>query len=386
MELPIYLDYMATTPLDPNVLEIMLPYLKDNKLFGNPASTTHAYGWRAQAAVDKAREEVAQLIHAEPREIIWTSGATESNNLALFGAARFYQRKGSHIITCPTEHKSVLDPCKQLQREGFELTMLPVEKTGLIDLEKLRKVVTAKTVVVAIMQANNEIGVIQNIKEIAKIVHENGALLHVDAAQSVGKIPVDVKKLDIDLLSISAHKMYGPKGIGALYVRQTPPLRLQPLIYGGGHEHGLRSGTLAPALIAGMGEAAKIASTVQEYEYKKLLNFRDRLLQKILVLKEVYINGDLEERLPGNLNLSFNRVEGESLLLALKDLAISTTSACISAGNAISHVLQAIQVPEELIQSTIRISFGRFTSEAEIDYAGDLIVEQVNRLRQISTF
>jgi cysteine desulfurase len=381
---PIYLDYMATTPVDPRVITAMMPFLGLDGCFGNAASNTHQYGWQARAAVDKARAQVAALINAEPAEIIWTSGATESDNLALFGAARFYQRQGKHIITCETEHKAVLDSAKQLAREGFTVTFLPVDKKGFIDLNQLADAITDETSLVSIMHVNNEIGVIQDIARIAAIVHERGALLHVDAAQSAGKIPVDAKALDADLMSFSGHKVYGPKGVGALYIRQKPRVRLQPMIYGGGHENGLRSGTLAVAQIVAMGEAFRIAADELDESQQRLLALRDRLWQGLQTLDDIYLNGDLTQRVPGNLNVSFDKVEGEALLCAIKDLAVSTTSACSSASIEPSYVLRALQVPDELAHSSIRLSFGRFTTEDEIDFAIETLCREVKRLRQIS--
>jgi cysteine desulfurase len=384
MQLPIYLDYMATTPLDPRVMRKMLEYLELPDNFGNPSSNTHRYGWMAQSAVEHARQQVATLVGAEPREIIWTSGATESNNLAIKGAARFYQRKGKHIITCKTEHKAVLDVCAQLAREGFEVTYLTPQTNGLIDLQALAAALRPDTVLVSIMHANNEIGVIQDLIAIGELTKAHGALLHVDAAQSAGKTPIDLQNLPVDLMSFSAHKLYGPKGIGALFVRHKPRVRLEPLLHGGGQELGLRPGTLATHQIAGMGEAFAIAQTEMSAEILRVRKLRDTLWQTLQSLPEIHLNGDYEQRLPGNLSVSFGYVEGESLLLALQDLAVSSGSACTSATIEPSYVLRALGRDDVLAHSTVRFSLGRFTTGEEIDFAGRTVVAAVERLRNLS--
>ncbi len=385
LKMPIYLDYMATTPVDPQVAEIMQRYLTPAGQFGNPASTTHPYGWDAAVAVAKARQQVADLVGADPSEIIWTSGATESDNLALMGAARFYQHKGKHIVTCKTEHKAVLDSCQQLEREGFEVTYLTPQANGLIDLTDLEQALRPDTLLVSIMHVNNEIGVVQDIAAIGQITRSRGVLFHVDAAQSAGKLPIDVASLPVDLMSFSAHKIYGPKGIGALYVSKQPRVRLQPLIFGGGHENGLRSGTLATHQIVGMGEAFAIAANNLQAESQRISTLCQRLLQGIQSLADVTLNGDPSARSPGNINVSIAGVEGDSLVLALKDLAISTSSACSSASIEPSYVLRAIGVPDELAHSSVRISLGRFTTEAEVDFAVTTLCEQVTRLREIAS-
>ena len=375
---------MATTPVDPKVAVLMQQYLTIDGCYGNSASTTHRYGWDAAVAVAKARQQVAELVNADPNEIIWTSGATESDNLALLGAARFYQHKGKHIVTCQTEHKAVLDSCSQLEREGFEVTYLTPQPTGLLNLIDVENALRDDTIIVSIMHVNNEIGVVQDIQAISELTRKRGILFHVDAAQSAGKLPIDLSKLKVDLMAFSAHKIYGPKGIGALYVRKQPRVRLQPLIFGGGHENGLRSGTLATHQIVGMGEAFAIAARQMQTDTKQIKQLRQRLLQGVQQLPEVILNGDPEQRSPGNLNLSIAGVEGESLILALKDLAISTASACSSASLEPSYVLRAIGVAGELAHSSVRISIGRFTTEAEIDLAIKIICEQVTRLRAIA--
>lgn len=384
LKLPIYLDYMATTPADPRVKEKMLECLDREGNFGNAASRTHQYGWLADDAVEKARVQVAELINADPREIIWTSGATEADNLALKGAALFYQRKGKHIVTCKTEHKAVLDTCHYLESQGFEITYLPPQKSGLLDLNILKENLRDDTILVSVMHVNNEIGVIQDIASIGELTRPRGILLHVDAAQSAGKIPIDLKQLKVDLMSFSGHKIYGPKGIGALYVRREPRVRLQPLIHGGGHEQGLRSGTLPTHQIVGMGEAFHIAKAEMIAESKRIRQLRDKLWAGINKLPEIYLNGDYEVRVPGNLNVSFGYVEGESLLVALKDLAVSTSSACTSASIEPSYVLKALGLEDILAYSSVRFSLGRFTAEAEIDFAIKTILEQVTRLREMS--
>jgi cysteine desulfurase len=380
---PIYLDYQATTPMDPRAVEAMMPYFTEK--FGNPHSSSHSYGWEAEDAIDKARAQVAHIIGADEREIIFTSGATESNNLALKGVANFYKDKRNHIVTLVTEHKCVLDTCRHLEEEGFQVTYLPVKQDGLVDLVELEKAITDKTVIVSIMAVNNEIGVIQPIAEIGKLCRAKGAFFHTDCAQAVGKIPLDVEAMNIDLMSISGHKIYGPKGIGALYVRRRPRIRLQAMINGGGQERGMRSGTLPTPLIVGFGEACAIAEREMPEEAKRLQRLRDRFYDGIKAkLADVYLNGDLEHRIPGNLNLSFAYVEGESLILGIKDLSVSSGSACTSASLEPSYVLRALGVEEELAHTSLRISFGRFTTEEEVDYAVQEIVEHVSKLREMS--
>ena len=380
---PIYLDYQATTPMDPRAVEAMMPYFTEK--FGNPHSSSHSYGWEAEDAVDKARAQVAHIIGADEREVIFTSGATESNNLAIKGVAQFYKDKRNHIVTLVTEHKCVLDTCRHLEEEGFQVTYLPVKTDGLVDLVELEKAITDKTVVVSIMAVNNEIGVIQPIAEIGKLCRAKGAFFHTDCAQAVGKIPLDVEAMNIDLMSISGHKIYGPKGIGALYVRRRPRIRLQAMINGGGQERGMRSGTLPTPLIVGFGEACAIAEREMPEEAKRLQRLRDRFYDGIKAkLADVYLNGNLEHRIPGNLNLSFAYVEGESLILGIKDLSVSSGSACTSASLEPSYVLRALGVEEELAHTSLRISFGRFTTEEEVDYAVQEIVEHVSKLREMS--
>ena len=380
---PIYLDYQATTPLDPRVLEAMMPYFTYK--FGNPGSRSHSYGWEAEEGVEKARGQVAKLIGADEKEVIFTSGATESNNLAIKGVAEFYKDRRNHIITTVTEHKCVLDTCRHLEQEGFTVTYLPVQQNGLIDLDRLREVVTDKTVVVSIMAVNNEIGVIQPLAEIGKICREKGAFFHTDAAQAAGKIPLDVEAMNIDLMSISGHKIYGPKGIGALYVRRRPRVRLVPMIYGGGQERGFRSGTLPTPLCVGLGEAAEIAMKEMDAEAARLTRLRDRMLKGLQAkLPEIYLNGDLERRIPGNLNISFAHVEGESLMMGIKNLSVSSGSACTSASLEPSYVLRALGVEEELAHTSLRIGLGRFTTEHEVDTAVEELVRHVNKLREMS--
>ncbi len=385
MKTPIYFDYSATTPVDPRVAKEMCRYLTlEDGLFGNPASRSHVFGWRAEEAVVKARREVAALLNADPREIIWTSGATESDNLALKGAAHFYAKKGKHIVTCKTEHKAVLDSCRQLEREGYEVTYLDPEPSGLIDLDKLEAALRDDTILVSIMHVNNEIGVIQDIEAIGKITRERGIIFHVDAAQSAGKVPIDVQKMNVDLMSLSAHKVYGPKGIGALYVRRKPRVRIEAQMHGGGHERGMRSGTLATHQIVGMGEAFRIAREEMAEENERIRRLRDRLLEGLQDIEEIYINGDLERRVPHNLNISFAYIEGESLMMALKDIAVSSGSACTSASLEPSYVLRALGRSDELAHSSLRFSIGRFTTEEEIDYAIKLLHEKVDKLRKLS--
>ncbi len=384
MKPPIYMDYSATTPVDPRVAETMCRYLTPDGDFGNPASRSHYYGWKAEEAVDKARRDVADLINADPREIVWTSGATESDNLALKGVAHFYKKKGKHIITCKTEHKAVLDSCRQLEREGFEVTYLSPEPNGLIDLDKLEGAIRDETILVSIMHVNNEIGVIQDIAAIGEMTRSRKILFHVDAAQSAGKIPIDLAELKVDLMSLSAHKIYGPKGIGALYVRRKPRVRIEAQMHGGGHERGMRSGTLATHQIVGMGEAFRIANEEMKEENIRIMAMRNRLWDGIKGMEEVYLNGDLEHRVAGNLNVSFNYVEGESLVMSLKSMAVSSGSACTSASLEPSYVLRAIGREDELAHSSIRFSIGRFTTDEEIDKVIAELQEQVARLRELS--
>ena len=378
---PIYLDNHATTPVDPRVLEEMLPYFREK--FGNPASRNHSFGWNAGKAVEKAREQVAKLIGANVKEVVFTSGATESDNLAIKGVAHARNDKGDHIITAVTEHRAVLDSCKRLEQEGFRVTYLPVRKDGLVDLEDLRRAINDKTVLVTIMAANNEIGVLHPWGEIGKLCHKSGVIFHTDAAQATGKVPLDVVKDDVDLVSISGHKMYGPKGIGALYVRDG--IRVEPNIDGGGHEHGMRSGTLNVPGIVGLGKACEIAQEEMTAEPKRISALRDRLRDRILQgVDEVHINGSLEHRLAGNLNISFENVDGESLMLGLSDIAVSSSSACRTASLQASHVLRSLGVSDDLAHSTIRFGVGRFSTEAEIDYAAGKVIEVVSSLRELS--
>ena len=379
---PIYMDYSATTPIDPRVADKMIPFLREQ--FGNPASRSHAYGWSAEAAVEEARANVAALVGADPREIIWTSGATESNNLAIKGAAHFYQSKGKHIITVKTEHKAVLDTVRELEREGFEATYLEPQENGLITLEQLEAAMRPDTILVSVMLVNNEIGVVQPIKEIGELCRSKGIIFHSDAAQATGKVHINLAELKVDLMSFSAHKTYGPKGIGALYVRRKPRVRLEAQMHGGGHERGLRSGTLAPHQIVGMGEAFRIAREEMDTELAKTKALRDRLAKGLLEIEEVYINGDMENRVPHNLNVSFNFVEGESLIMAVKDIAVSSGSACTSASLEPSYVLRALGRSDELAHSSIRFTIGRFTTEEDIDFAIDLLKAKVGKLRELS--
>jgi cysteine desulfurase len=382
MKFPVYLDYSATTPIDPRVVEAMLPYLTEK--FGNPASRSHQYGWDAEAAVENARAEVAALVNADPKEIVWTSGATEANNLAIKGAANFYQSKGKHLITVKTEHKAVLDTMRELERQGFEVTYLDVLPNGLVDMAALEAALRPDTILVSIMAVNNEIGVIQPIAEIGEMLRSKGILFHVDAAQATGKIDIDLSKLKVDLMSFSAHKTYGPKGIGALYVRRKPRVRLEAQMHGGGHERGMRSGTLATFLIVGMGEAFRLARLEMKEENERILALRDRLLKGLSDLPEIYVNGDLAQRVPHNLNISFAYVEGESLMMAVKDIAVSSGSACTSASLEPSYVLRALGLTDELAHSSIRFSIGRFTTAEEIDFTVDLLHKQIGRLRELS--
>ena len=380
----IYMDYAATTPVDPRVAEKMIQHLTMEGDFGNPASRSHAYGWKAEEAAENARRQVAALVNADPKEIVWTSGATESDNLAIKGVAHFYKTKGKHIITCKTEHKAVLDTCRQLEREGYEITYLDPEPSGLVDLGKLRDAMRADTILVSIMHVNNEIGIIQDIAAIGEMTRERGILFHVDAAQSAGKVPIDLQALKVDLMSFSAHKIYGPKGIGALFVRRKPRVRIEAQMHGGGHERGMRSGTLAVHQIVGMGEAFRIAKEQMHEDQARIKSLRDRLYNGIRDLEEVYINGDMEHGVPNIFNISFNYVEGESLLMALKRLAVSSGSACTSASLEPSYVLRALGRSDELAHSSIRFSIGRFTEEAQIDQAIEMIRTSISKLRALS--
>ncbi|MFP4607341.1 MAG: IscS subfamily cysteine desulfurase [Thiohalospira sp.] len=385
MTKPIYMDYSATTPVDPRVAEQMCRYLTPAEgLYGNPASRSHAFGWDSEEAVETARGHVADLINASPKEIVWTSGATESDNLALKGAAHFYQKKGKHIVTMTTEHKAVLDTCRELEREGYEVTYLHPESDGLLDLDKFRDALREDTILASVMHVNNEIGVIQDIEAIGDICRENKVVFHVDAAQSAGKVPIDVEAMKADLLALSAHKAYGPKGMGALYVRRKPRVRIEAQMHGGGHERGMRSGTLPTHQIVGMGEAFRLAKEEMAAESERVRMLRDRMLDGLSDIEEIYINGDLERRVPHNLNLSFNFVEGESLMMALKGLAVSSGSACTSASLEPSYVLRALGRNDELAHSSIRFSLGRFTTEEEIDYAVDVIHKNLDKLRELS--
>lgn len=384
MKRPIYLDYAATTPVDPRVAEKMMQYLSLDGEFGNAASRSHAFGWNAEKAIEEARKNVADLINADAKEIVWTSGATESDNLAIKGVAHFYNKKGKHIITSKTEHKAVLDTCRQLEREGFEVTYLDPEPNGRIDLHKLEKAMRDDTILVSIMHVNNEIGVIQDIKAIGELTRSRGILFHVDAAQSAGKVPIDMQSMNVDLMSFSGHKIYGPKGIGALYVRRKPRVRIEAQMHGGGHERGMRSGTLATHQIVGMGEAFRLAKLEMQEDNARIRKLRDKLLNAVKDMEEVYINGDIEHSVANILNVSFNYVEGESLIMALKDLAVSSGSACTSASLEPSYVLRALGRNDELAHSSIRFSFGRFTTEADIDHAIELIKTSIAKLRALS--
>ena len=382
LKLPIYLDNSATTPVDPRVAEKMIPYLVEK--FGNPASRSHAFGWEAEAAVEEAREQVAKLVNADSKEIVWTSGATESDNLAIKGAANFYSGKGKHLITLKTEHKAVLDTYRELERHGFEVTYLDVQENGLIDLEGLKAAIRPDTILISVMFVNNEIGVIQPIAEIGEICREKGIIFHVDAAQATGKVAIDLTTLKVDLMSFSAHKMYGPKGIGALYIRRKPRVRLEAQMHGGGHERGFRSGTLPTHQIVGMGEAFRIAREEMVEENKRIRALRDRLLKGLTDIEHVFVNGDLQQRVPHNLNISFAYVEGESMLMAIKDLAVSSGSACTSASLEPSYVLRALGRDDELAHSSIRFTIGRFNTEEEVDYAVRLLHEKIGKLRELS--
>ena len=379
---PVYLDYAATTPVDKRVAEKMIPYLTET--FGNPASNSHAFGWEAEEAVEKTRADIAALINADPKEIVFTSGATESDNLAIKGAANFYKTKGKHLITVKTEHKAVLDTMRELERQGFEVTYLGVQENGLIDLEELKAAIRDDTILISVMWVNNEIGVVQDIPAIGEICRERKIIFHVDAAQACGKVPVDVEAAKVDLLSMSGHKVYGPKGIGALYVRRKPRVRLEAQMHGGGHERGFRSGTLPTHQIVGMGEAFRIAKEELEQDMAHYRKLRDIFLKGIEGIEEVYINGDLEHRAPNNLNVSFNFVEGESLIMAVKELAVSSRSACTSASLEPSYVLRALGRNDELAHSSLRITFGRMTTEEEVQFAAELIKSKIGKLRELS--
>ncbi len=379
---PIYMDYSATNPCDPRVVDAMIPWLREH--FGNPASRSHAWGWEAEAVVEKSREQVAALIGADPREIVWTSGATESNNLALKGAAHFYKSKGKHLITVKTEHKAVLDTCRELERQGFEVTYLDVQTDGLLDMEVLKAAIRPDTIIVSVMFVNNEIGVIQDMAAIGAICHEKGIIFHSDAAQATGRVDIDLATLPIDLMSLTSHKTYGPKGIGALYVRRKPRVRLEAQMHGGGHERGMRSGTLPTHQIAGMGEAYRIAKAEMHEENKRIRTLHERMLNGLKDVEEVFLNGHAEKRVPHNLNMSFNFVEGESLIMGIKGLAVSSGSACTSASLEPSYVLRALGRSDELAHSSLRMTIGRWTTEEEIDYAVATIKENVAKLRDLS--
>ncbi|MDG2090373.1 MAG: IscS subfamily cysteine desulfurase [Gammaproteobacteria bacterium] len=384
MREPIYFDYSATTPVDPRVMDAMMKCLTLEGNFGNAASRSHVFGWKAEEAVEEARQHVADLMHCDPREIVWTSGATESDNLALKGVAHFYQSKGKHIITSKIEHKAVLDSCRQLEREGFEVTYLDPDEKGLIQPEEVGKAIKEDTILVSLMHVNNEIGVINDIAAIGEITREKKVLFHVDAAQSVGKIAIDMENMKVDLMSVTAHKVYGPKGIGALYVRRKPRVRLEAQMHGGGHERGMRSGTLATHQIVGMGEAYRIALEEMQSDAEHSLALRQRFLKGLEGMEEIYINGDIDQRVPSNLNVSFNFVEGESLIMALKDLAVSSGSACTSASLEPSYVLRAIGLNDELAHSSLRITIGRFSTEEDVDFAVEKVKEAVTKLRELS--
>jgi cysteine desulfurase len=384
MKTPIYLDYASTTPIDKRVADKMFEYMTMDGMYGNPASRSHSFGWDADAAVSESRKHIADLINADPREIVWTSGATESDNLAIKGAAHFYKKKGKHIITVKTEHKAVLDACRQLEREGFEVTYMEPESDGLLDLDKLQSEIRDDTVLISVMHVNNEIGVIQDIEKIGEIARSKSIIFHVDAAQSAGKIKIDLEKMKVDLMSFSAHKIYGPKGIGALYVRRKPRVRLEAQIHGGGHERGLRSGTLPTHQIVGMGEAFRLAKEEMDKDYEKISLLRNRLWNGVKDMEEVYLNGDFENRYPGIMNISFNYVEGESLIMATKDIAVSSGSACTSASLEPSFVLRAIGRSDELAHSSLRMSIGRFTTEEDIDATIKTVTKAVEKLRALS--
>ena len=380
--MPIYMDYSATTPVDPRVAEKMIPFITES--YGNPASRSHPYGWIAEKAVENARNEVAKLVNADPREIIWTSGATESNNLAIKGASNFYSSKGKHIISVATEHKAVIDAVREMERMGYETTFLQPEPDGLIDIKKFKDAIRPDTVLASVMLVNNEIGVIQDINALGKVCREEKIIFHVDAAQATGKVEIDLEKLPVDLMSFSAHKTYGPKGVGALYVRRKPRIRIEAQMHGGGHERGIRSGTLATHQIVGMGEAFRIAREEMEMENARIKKLQSRLLSGLIEIEETYVNGDIEKRVPHNLNISFNYVEGESLIMAIKGIAVSSGSACTSASLEPSYVLRALGRSDELAHSSIRFSIGRFTKDSDIDYTIRLLKEKIGRLRELS--
>jgi len=382
MKYPIYLDYSATTPVDPRVAAKMIPYLTEH--FGNPASRSHAYGWKTEEAVEEARGHVAALLGADPREIVWTSGATEGNNLAIKGAAQFYKTKGKHLITQKTEHKATLDTMRELERQGFECTYLDVEENGLVDVEKFKAAIRPDTILASIMMVNNEIGVIQPIAELGELCRARGIIFHCDAVQAAGKVEIDLSKLKVDLMTVTAHKMYGPKGIGALYIRRKPRVRIEAQIHGGGHERGFRSGTLATHQIVGMGEAARIAKAEMATDNERIRMLRDRLWKELSGMEAVVLNGDLDKRIPGNLNVSFNYVEGESLIMAIKDIAVSSGSACTSASLEPSYVLRALGRSDELAHSSIRFTLGKFTTQEEVDFAANLVKAKVAKLRELS--
>ena len=384
MQFPIYLDYSSTSPCDPRVAAKMAECLTLEANFGNPASRSHKFGWKAEEAVENARKQVADLLNCDPREIVWTSGATESDNLAIKGAAHFYSKKGKHIVTSKIEHKAVLDSCRQLEREGFEVTYLDPDSKGIISPERVAAAIRPDTTLVSLMHVNNEIGVINDIEAIGKVTRENGVIFHVDAAQSTGKLPIDMETMEVDLMSLTAHKTYGPKGIGALFVRRKPRVRLEPQMHGGGHERGMRSGTLATHQIVGMGEAFHLAMLEMDADNARILKLRNRLLEGLQDMEEVYVNGDLDHRVAANLNISFNFVEGESLMMALRNLAVSSGSACTSASLEPSYVLRAIGLNDELAHSSLRMTIGRFTTEEEIDYAIEKVKEAVGKLRDLS--
>jgi len=380
--MPIYMDYSATTPVDPRVAEKMIPFITES--YGNPASRSHPYGWIAEKAVENARNEVAKLVNADPREIIWTSGATESNNLAIKGASNFYSSKGKHIISVATEHKAVIDAVREMERMGYETTFLQPEPDGLIDIKKFKDAIRPDTVLASVMLVNNEIGVIQDINALGKVCREEKIIFHVDAAQATGKVEIDLEKLPVDLMSFSAHKTYGPKGVGALYVRRKPRIRIEAQMHGGGHERGIRSGTLATHQIVGMGEAFRIAREEMKMENARIKKLQSRLLSGLIEIEETYVNGDIEKRVPHNLNISFNYVEGESLIMAIKGIAVSSGSACTSASLEPSYVLRALGRSDELAHSSIRFSIGRFTKDSDIDYTIRLLKEKIGRLRELS--
>ena len=380
----IYLDYASTTPVDPRVATKMMEFLTPEGEFGNPASRSHRFGWKADEAVEEARSHVANLVNCDPREIVWTSGATEADNLAIKGVARFYKSKGNHIITSKIEHKAVLDPCRQLEREGFEVTYLDPDESGVITPDSVKSAIQDNTVLVSIMHINNELGTVNNIEKIGEVTRKHGAFFHVDAAQSTGKVDIDLQKICVDLMSFSAHKTYGPKGIGALYVRRKPRVRLEALIHGGGHERGMRSGTLATHQIVGMGEAFRLASKEMKADHNKIVKFHEKFLDKVKEIDHVYINGDLDNKVPNILNVSFNFVEGESLIMGLKDIAVSSGSACTSASLEPSYVLRALGRKDELAHSSIRFSFGRFTSDDDVNNTLDILGNVVHRLRELS--